>query len=157
MKSIFTTIALCAAALWSQPGHALKLVLKPDEAPACEGVVMVALTLEELSASVDSFGVALTYDPAVLQYDGAMPGAALKGWSAADARVEKPGALKAGGFRGQGQPISPAPEAQEVLVLAFRWTCATAPCSSDLKVTALFGGIQAAQTEDASVSCGKAP
>ena len=70
-------------------------------------VVDVKISFMGNSREIKSFGMEMTFDPAVFQYQSTQKSGLTANWASVDGNETSPGKLNVGGFMGSGTPIPP--------------------------------------------------
>lgn len=85
--------------------NAILVACSPD-AGRSETLVTIAIIISNNSQEIRAFGLELTYDSRVFQFQRVASGNLTGNWSAVDGNQASPGTLKIGGFAGGGSSIA---------------------------------------------------
>jgi hypothetical protein len=81
-----------------------------------DAMIAVAVLIAENSEQVRVFGLEMSFDPQVFQYQEVVSGNLTDSWTAVDANEVSPGTLRIGGFAGGGNAIPKDSQGALVLV-----------------------------------------
>jgi hypothetical protein len=87
------------------------IVLVCNPASAAGGtVVQASVFITANQEEIRVFGLDVTFDSRMFEFQGVQPGSLTAGWAAVDGNQVEPGSLKVGGFLGGGSAIAKASE-----------------------------------------------
>jgi len=69
-------------------------------------ILMVAVVIAQNSREIRVFGLEMSFDPRIFQFQGVAGGNLTGSWTAVDGNEVSPGTVRIGGFAGGGNPIA---------------------------------------------------
>jgi len=88
------------------PQNENKLSVSCSPSSGGTGTVLdITISCVENSKEIKTFGLEMTYDPAIFQYESTGKGGLTGSWASVDGNEISPGKLIIGGFAGSGNPV----------------------------------------------------
>jgi hypothetical protein len=98
----------------------IEVVCEPSSG-AADTAVTVAILIAGNTTEMRVFGLDVSFDPKMLQFQEVQSGTLTGSWAAVDGNEVNPGSLKVGGFLGAGTPV-PAASQGSLAVIKFKVT-----------------------------------
>jgi hypothetical protein len=98
----------------------IDIVCEPSSG-AADATITVTILIAANTKEMRVFGLDVSFDPKMLQFQEVQSGTLTGSWAAVDGNEVSPGSLKVGGFLGAGTPI-PAASQGSLAVIKFKVT-----------------------------------